>query len=61
MATPWKDIKHKLSEEKREQIKREAIEELTRIGLLKPVPSSTRISAPQSDPASPPAAPESSR
>jgi hypothetical protein len=35
MATPWKDIKHKFSEEERQQIRREAAAELERLGFGK--------------------------
>jgi hypothetical protein len=35
MATPWKDIKFKFSEEERRQIKREATAELERLGFGK--------------------------
>jgi len=35
MATPWKDIKHKFSAERYEEIKREADTELERIGFGK--------------------------
>ncbi len=35
MATPWKDMKHKFSEERHTQIKRDAQAELQRIGLDK--------------------------
>jgi hypothetical protein len=35
MATPWKDIKHKFSVEEHEQIKREAVAELERLGFGK--------------------------
>ena len=35
MATPWKDIKHKFSEERHEEIKHEAASELERIGFSK--------------------------
>jgi transcriptional regulator with XRE-family HTH domain len=35
MATPWREIKHKFSAEEHEQIKREALAELDRIGFNK--------------------------
>jgi hypothetical protein len=35
MATPWREIKFKISEEEREQIKREATAELERLGFGK--------------------------
>jgi transcriptional regulator with XRE-family HTH domain len=35
MATPWKEIQHKFSEERHDQIKQEAHAELQRIGLDK--------------------------
>jgi hypothetical protein len=35
MATPWKEIKFKFSEEERQQVKREAHEELERMGFGK--------------------------
>jgi hypothetical protein len=35
MATPWKEIKFKFSEEERRQIRREAAAELDRIGFSK--------------------------
>jgi len=35
MATKWKDIKHKFSDERREEIKKEALAELDRIGFGK--------------------------
>ena len=35
MATKWKDLKHKASPEEREKIKRDAVEELQRMGLGK--------------------------
>jgi hypothetical protein len=35
MATGWKDIKHKFSDEEREQVRRDATAELTRIGFDK--------------------------
>ena len=35
MATPWNQIKHKFSEERHEEIKREALAELERIGFGK--------------------------
>jgi transcriptional regulator with XRE-family HTH domain len=35
MAHKWKDIKHKFSEERREEIRREALAELERIGFGK--------------------------
>lgn len=35
MATKWKDIKHKFSDERREEIKKEALAELERIGFGK--------------------------
>jgi hypothetical protein len=35
MTTPWKDIRHKFSEQRHEQIKREATAELKRIGFDK--------------------------
>jgi hypothetical protein len=35
MATGWKDIKHKFSDAEREQVRRDATEELNRIGFGK--------------------------
>jgi len=35
VATPWREIKHKFSAEEHEQIKREALAELDRIGFNK--------------------------